>query len=120
MERAPSLRQASRFTRGSVSVSSQIDDLRGAEAGPGEGGITVNARADVGPNRARRSPQDNLIVFGQGDGQTIRAGDGDRAFGDELQHFIENELLSRAQTPRRELRHRSRCCRAARAFLRRT
>ena len=68
-------------------------DLRGAEAGAGESGIAIDASADVGSDRARGGAQDNFIIFGQGDGETIRAGDRDGAFRDELQHFIENELL---------------------------
>jgi hypothetical protein len=68
-------------------------DLRGAEAGSGESGIAIDACADVGADRACRRAQDNLVVFGEGDCEAVGAGDGDRPFGDELQHFVENELF---------------------------
>ena len=83
-------------------MSSQIDDLRGAETGSGESGIAVDARADIGPNGAGRGAQDNLVVFRESDGQAIGASDGDGAFGDQLQHFVENELFVLVQTRRRE------------------
>ena len=56
--------------------------LRGAKASAGKRRVAVNARADVGANRARRGAQNDLVIFGERDGQTIRAGDCDGAFGD--------------------------------------
>src|SRR6202034_1386497 len=68
-----------------------------------------DARACVGADSARRCPQHDLVAFGQGDGQTIRARERHCAFGDQLKHFIENELLVLFKLRPLRLRDRSAC-----------
>ncbi len=83
------------------------DNLRGAETCSGESRVALNALAYIGLYRTRRGPQNNFVVLGQGDSQSIGSGDGDRSFRYQLQHFVENELLSRLELRRRRDRFKS-------------
>ena len=68
-----------------------IDDLRGAETCAGKSGITIDARADIGPHHSSRSAQNDLVIFRQSDGQPIGTRDRDGALGHQLQNFIKQE-----------------------------
>jgi hypothetical protein len=87
-------------------------DLRGAEGGSGESGITVNARTDVRAHGARRRAQNNLIIFSESDRQTIRASDCNRTLSDQLKHFVEKELLAGFELCRRRARIESAAARS--------
>ncbi len=71
------------------------DNLRRAETCSREGRIALDARAHIRLDDARRSPQNNFVVLRQSDSQSVRAGDGNGSFRDQLQHFVQNELLLR-------------------------
>src|SRR5208283_433244 len=70
------------------------DNLRRTETCSRKRRIALDARAHIRLDRACGCAQDNLVILGQSDSQSISSSDGDRPFRDQLKHFVQNELLA--------------------------
>ena len=69
------------------------DDPRGAEGSPRKSRVRIQTHPSIWGDCAGRGAADDCVILGERNGNSVRSGDRQGAFSDELQDFIENKLL---------------------------
>jgi len=100
MDRAPNLPGTRKVYPSSVSVSSHRIICAVRKHAPEKAESRWMRAPTSGLIVARRSPQNNLIVFGESDPKAVGSVDGNRPFRDELRTSSKNKLLPSVRTRR--------------------
>src|SRR5207248_6890252 len=69
------------------------DDPPSTEARPRKSRVRIQAHPRIRRDGAGRGTADDCVILGERDGNSVGPGNRQGAFGNQLQHFVENKLL---------------------------